>query len=304
MGETVSLDVSPASGFQFDSWGGACSGKSGCTVTMDSSKQVEANFTPIMHKLTVTASSGGLIGSGDQSLMCGESTCVFNLAEGSSVDLKALAKTGYQFESWAGACSGGGACLLELKQDITVYANFSPIFHTLTISVSEGGSVASLAADLNCSEQLCIAQVQEGSKITLSALPFAGYELGSWSEECDDGSSDCAMIVASDVMLSATFNPVADQGGSILVAWSAPLEREDGSPLSAGDIQSYTIYYSETSGEYRDAITVTKIDNGIVPTSVTLHSLQKGSSYYVAGITVDTKGVSSQLSNEIVKTAN
>jgi hypothetical protein len=189
---------------------------------------------------------------------------------------------------------------------MAVYANFSPILHTLTVSVPDGGTVTSLAADLNCFESVCSALVQEGKKITLSALSSDGYDFGSWSGQCAGSSADCSIVVESDVALSVSFKPtpVTTQAGSISVTWSAPSQREDGSPLPSGDIQSYTIYYSQTSGLYSDAITVAKMDGASVPTSATLQSLEKGSTYYIAGITVDTNGVPSQLSNEIIKTAN
>jgi len=219
------------------------------------------------------------------------------------LDLKTLVKSGYQFESWGGACSGTGTCSLEIKQDLDVSANFSPILHTLTVSVPEGGAVVSLAADLNCSAGVCSTQVQEGKKITLSALSSDGYGFESWSGQCAGSSPDCAIIVQSDEALSVNFSPVATLAGSISVTWSAPVEREDGSALHLGDIQSYTIYYSQTSGVYSDAITLVKKDDGSVPTNVILQNLEKGRSYYVAGITVDRSGVSSQLSNEIAKTA-
>jgi len=148
--------------------------------------------------------------------------------------------------------------------------------------------------------------VQEGKKTTLSALSSDGYDFGSWSGQCAGSSADCSIIVESDVGLSVNFSPIpmATQTGSIPVTWSTPVKGEDGSPLSPGDIQSYTIYYSQASGVYSDVITVAKMDDGSVPNSATLQSLEKGSTYYVAGITVDANGVPSQLSNEIVKTAN
>ena len=306
LGETVSLVANSSSGFQLDSWGAACGGKSTCTVTVDRNKRVVANFSPIMHQVTLRASSGGLIANGDQSLVCSESTCTFDFAEGSLLGLTTLAKSGYQFESWGGACSGTGTCSLEVKQDMTVSANFSSILHTLTVSVSEGGSVSSLAADLNCSAGVCSTQVQEGKKITLSALSSNAYDFESWSGQCAGSGADCSIIVESDVGLSASFSPPpeATQMGSIFVTWSAPLEREDGSPLPSGDIRSYTIYYGQMRGEYSDSLTLEVSAEGSVPTSATLQSLEKGNTYYVAGITVDTNGVSSQLSNEIVKTAN
>src|SRR5439155_19552025 len=46
-GTSVALTAAPASGFRFDSWGGACSGPGGCTVTMQGETQVSATFAAI-----------------------------------------------------------------------------------------------------------------------------------------------------------------------------------------------------------------------------------------------------------------
>lgn len=46
-GTEVTLSASPATGSAFDGWGGACSGKGSCQVTMEAAKSVTATFTPI-----------------------------------------------------------------------------------------------------------------------------------------------------------------------------------------------------------------------------------------------------------------
>ncbi|MBL4609028.1 MAG: fibronectin type III domain-containing protein, partial [Pseudomonadales bacterium] len=165
------------------------------------------------------------------------------------------------------------------------------------------GSAFSLAADLNCSASVCSTQVLDGGSVTLSALGVEGFELEAWSGLCAGSPSDCTIVVDDDVSLSVSFIPIGNQVGSVLVNWSAPVEREDGSPLLADDILSYTVYYGQKSGEYSDAITV-ELTGGFVPTSVTLEDLEEGMTYYIAGITVDANGVSSQLSNEIQRTAS
>ena len=50
----VDITASPASGFVFDEWSGACSGSGACQVTMNSNMSVTANFNPITIPITFT----------------------------------------------------------------------------------------------------------------------------------------------------------------------------------------------------------------------------------------------------------
>ncbi|MBL4606360.1 MAG: InlB B-repeat-containing protein, partial [Pseudomonadales bacterium] len=206
MGETVNLTANPLSGFQFKSWGGACSGVLGCAVTMNTNTRVVANFTPIMHKVTVTASGDGSITSADKSVACSGARCIYYFAEGTTLSLLSLAESGFQFDGWFGACSGTGSCLLEIKQDISVQANFSPVFHTLSVSVSEGGSAFSLAADLNCSASVCSTQVLDGGNVTLSAQASEGYQFDGWSGACS-GTGNCELSINGNKAVTAQFSP-------------------------------------------------------------------------------------------------
>ena len=46
-GTVVAVTATPAAGYGFSSWSGACSGAGACQVTMDADKTVTANFTVI-----------------------------------------------------------------------------------------------------------------------------------------------------------------------------------------------------------------------------------------------------------------
>jgi pectate disaccharide-lyase len=46
-GTAVAVTATPAAGYAFSSWGGACSGTGACSVTMNANKTVTANFTAI-----------------------------------------------------------------------------------------------------------------------------------------------------------------------------------------------------------------------------------------------------------------
>ncbi len=108
----------------------------------------------------------------------------------------------------------------------------------------------------------------------------------------------------ADARVSAVFVEASTQLGNISVAWQEPTEREDGSTLTSGEIQQYAIYYRENQRDpYAGAerITVGGDGSGSAPTVLMINNLEVGKSYYLAGITIDTNGIFSQLSNEIVK---
>lgn len=303
MGKTVSLVPAPASGFRFNAWGQDCTGSSVCELTMTSDKQVQASFGPVTHGLTLLASPGGAIVSADKSLVCSEPSCSFVFIEGAAVTFHAEPKAGYKFDSWAGACSGNGSCLVEMGTDVSVQAKFSPILHTLTVSVSEGGGVTSLAAGLSCMSGVCESKVPAGTTITLSGLPEAGYDISGWTGPCTNSAVNCQLTMNKDISVNVAFAP-ADEQGSIRIDWMAPDQREDGSALSAEEILCYTIYYGKQSGVYSHSQRVEVGADGLVPTSVTLRDLEKGVQYYVVGTTEDISLLSSQVSNEIIRVAN
>lgn len=93
-GERVEVSAFPASGWEFDHWGGDASGTSTqTTVVMDSNKSVTAYFTTIQYTLTTSVSPSG---SGSVSPPGG----TFD-AE-TVVNLTATANPDYEFSHWSG----------------------------------------------------------------------------------------------------------------------------------------------------------------------------------------------------------
>ncbi|MEZ5559896.1 MAG: fibronectin type III domain-containing protein [Pseudomonadales bacterium] len=80
------------------------------------------------------------------------------------------------------------------------------------------------------------------------------------------------------------------------LAWQAPTENVDGSPLT--DLAGYRVYYGEQSRAYTDTVDVS--DNAATSTSLTLVS----GSYYFAMTALDSVGNESAYSNEVVKVVN
>ncbi len=130
-GSMVNVTASPAAGYIFASWGGACSGSGACQVTMDADKSVTANFTAAPTYVLTTAvnpTSGGTITP---------SAGTHTYTSGTVVNVTVSPASGYQFDSWSGACTGTGACSVTMDADKSVTANFSLIPVVVTFTGTE-----------------------------------------------------------------------------------------------------------------------------------------------------------------------
>ena len=130
-GTSVALTAAPANGFRFDSWGGACSGPGGCTVTMQGETQVWATFAaipPTQHSMTVilTGTGSGTVSSQPNAIDCG-TACSATFDEGVGVTLTPAAAAGSQFDGWGGACTGAGSCAVTMNREQIVAARFQPV---------------------------------------------------------------------------------------------------------------------------------------------------------------------------------
>jgi len=81
------------------------------------------------------------------------------------------------------------------------------------------------------------------------------------------------------------------------VSWTAPSEREDGSPLSLSEIASFRIYYGIKAGDYQNQIDID--DPSVV--SAQIEQLPSGT-YYLVMTAIDADGRESSYSPEIVVT--
>jgi LysM repeat protein len=127
---SVTLTATPAPGYKFLLWSGACAGNytTICTVTMDAAKSVTANFDRIFYTLTVSKSgiNGGTVASVPTGIFCG-SICTYNFPSSTTVTLTATAASGYSFSGWGGACTGNGICTVTMDDARSVTATFRPV---------------------------------------------------------------------------------------------------------------------------------------------------------------------------------
>lgn len=121
----VQLTASPANSYFFDGWGGACSGKGSCTVSMSGTQSVSAAFD-LGEILTVSiaGTGAGTVTSSPAGINC-PTTCSFTFPPNTPVTLTEKPDSNDAFTSWEGACSGSANCSVNLDSSMSVAANFS-----------------------------------------------------------------------------------------------------------------------------------------------------------------------------------
>ncbi len=133
-GTPVTLTPSPAPGWHFDHWESALSGNANpAQITMDSAKTVTAVFAVNPFALSVTIDGGGTV-TLDPPGGAYES--------GTLVSLSANPSTGWHFDHWEGALSGGATFVqITMDADKSVTAVFAREQYTLTLNATGGGGV-------------------------------------------------------------------------------------------------------------------------------------------------------------------
>jgi len=107
---------------------------------------------------------------------------------------RAVAEKGSTFSGWGGGCltfkNVKDQCYVTLDGDKTINASFSEgidnkegKYYDLTVTVSEGGNVASTDGKINCSSgnSPCAHSYGKNGTVTLKITPDSGYALGEYS---------------------------------------------------------------------------------------------------------------------------
>jgi hypothetical protein len=109
----------------------------------------------------------------------------------------------------------------------------------------------------------------------------------------------CNITAASGTITGQTTLTVTS-AGSFTLTWDAPSTYTDGSFLNPlTDLASYKIYYGISSHLYSHSMTITNPGTSTVSRTLTLPS----GTYYLAVTCIDTLGLESNYSNEVIKVA-
>jgi hypothetical protein len=225
-GSPVTLTPTPAAGWVFSGWGGACSGSGGCSVPMNAAESVTATFVAAV-TLSVSVTGSGTVTSSPSGINCG-STCSAGYPPGTQVALTATPAGGWTFTSWGGACSGSGACNVTMNSAQSVSATFAQSTFTLSVSVTGNGSVTSSPAGINCGTT-CSANFNSGTPVTLTANHAAGASFIGWSGACS-GTGACVVTMNTFKSVSAAFTSSGDSSGGR--TWVSATSGSDSNPCT------------------------------------------------------------------------
>ena len=214
----VTLAATPASGYTFTGWGGACTGTSTSTsVQVDGTKTCTATFAAIQtYQLTIApVPTGGTVTGGGLTCGTGGSTCQTTYVSPTQVTLTAAPATGYTFAGWGGAC-GGTAASTTVQVDAvkTCSATFTagPVNgppYTLTITPPTGGRIQ--GAGLNCGDgsTLCSVTMPAPMTIGITATASTGYSFTGWTGDCSGTASSVWVQLNGPRTCGATFTPTS-----------------------------------------------------------------------------------------------
>ena len=190
-GATVVLTATPNSGYIFTSWSGDATGSvSPLTVTMNSNKNITANFALIGSSLSldVVANNGSVLKNPD----------LLTYANGATVVLTATPNSGYIFTSWSGDVTGSVSPLtVTMNANKNITANFAIIGSGLTLDViANNGSV------LKNPNLLTYAN---GATVQLTATPNSGFKFTSWSGDATGSVSPLTVTMNANKNITANF---------------------------------------------------------------------------------------------------
>jgi uncharacterized repeat protein (TIGR02543 family) len=221
---TVTLSAVSASGnsADFQDWVGDCSAftSTSCTLTMNTSRTVEADFaggdTTYILSGQVTG-SGTISGAGLSCTSLGGGGCSEPQAAGATVTLTATPSAGATFGGWGGACSGtSSSCAVSMTNAKSVTATFSAssgkTSTSLTIAVSGAGTVdgpGGACTSTKGKDKVCTQPVTAGKAVTLAAKPGGGFALSGWTGACSGKKAECELASASGESVGATFVELA-----------------------------------------------------------------------------------------------
>lgn len=119
----VNLTATPNAHYMFKDWTGdvADNKSASTTVTVDSTKNITANFSPVMHSLSIEIKGAGSVDP------FGYTPKIYRYSEGSIVNITAIPDPGYEFYDWTGEVDDvlAAKTKLTMDSDKTIVANFS-----------------------------------------------------------------------------------------------------------------------------------------------------------------------------------
>ncbi len=204
--KTVTLTAKPASCAELAQWSGGCSGAAQiCSVMVNGSTTVNAQFNPITYGLTVNnlgqvnslGAGSGRVVSNPTAINCATNPsngaiCTDAVKCGQAIKLTATPDSGHRFVKWTGdACNNSTSttCSLNMNKAVSLTATFAPIAQTLKVGKSGTGQGVVTSGEstplINCGTgTACQADYLPNTVVTLTATPASGSRFVGWTNSC------------------------------------------------------------------------------------------------------------------------
>lgn len=165
-------------------------------------------------KITVEIKGKGMVNilGAEEPITCDKAICEHELPGGIELSLRATPVGNGVFQGWAGDCIGPKAdCKLTLDGEANVKARFIKKYK-VALKVEGDGRVQSEDGRLDCPEEKCEAEYQDGEELRLRRQGGADV-FASYSGDCTE--KECSLIVKKHLAITATFTVPA---GDVLTA--------------------------------------------------------------------------------------
>ena len=130
------------------------------------------------------------------------------VTSGSTQDFTVTPDSGYQIDSvtgCGGSLAGASFITAAIIADCTLTATFTPIIHTLGVTVTGQGTVySSPGGDMQCTDA-CTQGFDHDTIVTLTADSDSNYTFAGWSGDCT-GTGDCTVSMDAAKSVTATFS--------------------------------------------------------------------------------------------------
>ena len=178
-------------------------GDSDGTATCDTGAFEAAAGTAVSSTLTVSlaGAGSGSVTSNPAGIDC-PGDCSETYSTSQTVALTPTTDPGSAFTGWSGDCTGTGSCSFDMSSDRDVTASFG-LLRTLTVVVTGSGTVTSVPGGIDCPGD-CSEDYGDGTAVTLTATPVAGFAFAGWSGDCS-GTGVCNLTMDQAHSATAVF---------------------------------------------------------------------------------------------------
>ena len=226
-GTAVQLTAAANTGYTFGSWSGSAAGTANpVSLTMDGNKAVTANFTQNSYTLSISAANGSVT-----KRVNGVVTTATSFAQGTAVQLTAVANTGYTFGSWSGSATGtANPVPVTMDGNKAVTASFTQNTYTLSISATNGSVTKRVNGVVTTATSFA-----HGATVQLTATANAGYTFGSWSGSIAGTANPVTLTMNGNKVVTANFTANA---------YTLAVTADNGTVVKSPDKATYA--YGET----------------------------------------------------------